>query len=142
MPAAPAAARNCRPDPGFRAAAVAGPDVTLRRLTRRAQFLRAARGKLISRRGFTLQVAPVPEQGSGIGFTVTKKNGSAPARNRIKRRLRAAVAACAEGFETQHDYVVIGRPEALTEPFADLVAGLSGSLKRIHSSRDAAQRTR
>ena len=58
----------------------------------------------------------------GIGFTVTKKTGNSPERNRIKRRLRAAVRACARGFLPQHDYVLVGRREALSMPFATLVA--------------------
>ena len=51
------------------------------------------------------------------GFTVTKKTGNSPERNRIKRRLRAAVQGLrSTGFLPQHDYVLVGRREALTCP--------------------------
>jgi ribonuclease P protein component len=67
---------------------------SLRRLHKRAQFLNAAKGRRAGRTGFSLQSIDVPADQPGIGFTVTKKVGNAPQRNRIKRRLRAAVTAC------------------------------------------------
>lgn len=105
----------------------------LRRLKKRAQFLKAARGTKVTRRGFVLQAARVGEETAGVGYTVTKKTGNAPERSRIKRRLRAAVAECSDKLVAGHDYVLIGRREALNEPFDALVKGLSGSIGRIHS---------
>ena len=78
---------------------MAGEDRKLRRLTKRSEFLRAARGKRTGRSGFSLQAdrrARATEP--GIGFTVTKTIGNSPERNRIKRRLREAVRACAAGL--------------------------------------------
>lgn len=69
-----------------------------------------------------------------MGYTVTKKIGNAPERNRIKRRLRATVTSCAHRFVPQHDYVLIGRREALAQPFAVLVDDLSLLLRRIHAN--------
>lgn len=109
------------------------PALPLRRLKKRAQFLKAARGTRVARRGFVLQAARVGEPSPGVGYTVTKKTGNAPERNRIKRRLRAAVAQCSDKLVAGHDYVLIGRREALNEPFEALVKGLSGSIGRIHS---------
>jgi ribonuclease P protein component len=65
------------------------PEATLRRLKRRSQFLRAARGNRAGRSAFGLQTIAVSETEPGVGFTVTKKVGNAPERNRMKRRLRA-----------------------------------------------------
>ncbi len=49
-----------------------------------------------------------------FGFTVTKKTGNAPERNRIRRRLREAVRRAGEGLEgIGGDFVLIGRREAL-----------------------------
>jgi len=76
----------------------------------------------------------------GIGFTVTKKTGNSPERNRIKRRLRAAVTACARDFLPAHDYVLVGRREALSEPFAKLVADLGDLIVRVHAPRSTDQR--
>ena len=70
----------------------AAPNQTceLRRLTKRAQFLNAARGRRSGRTALTLQAIAAEEAEPGIGFTVTKKTGTATERNRIRRRLRAA----------------------------------------------------
>jgi len=71
----------------------------------------------------------------GIGYTVTKKTGNSPERSRIKRRLRAAVEACASQFHPQYDYVLIGRREALGEPFIGLVNHLSALLTNVHAKQ-------
>ncbi|UJW84760.1 ribonuclease P protein component [Devosia sp. SL43] len=113
----------------------------LRRLTKRSQFQRAARGNRAGRSAFGLQAiaaADAPE--AGIGFTVTKKTGNSPERNRIKRRLRAAVTACSRDFVPAHDYVLVGRREALTEPFTKLVADLGALITKVHATRSADQR--
>lgn len=108
-------------------------DQSLRRLTKRSEFLRAARGKRTGRSGFTLQAVPSEGLVPGIGFTVTKAMGNSPQRNRIKRRLRAAVRACAADFVPQHDYVLVGRREALSEPFPALTRNLGAAIARLHS---------
>ena len=69
---------------------------------------------------------------AGIGFTVTKKVGNSPERNRMKRRLRAAAAACAGDFKPGHDYVLLARREALSRPFAKMIADLTGLIARVH----------
>jgi ribonuclease P protein component len=111
------------------------PDINpqIRRLTKRAQFLNAARGKRAGRSGFTLQGIASESALPGLGFTVTKKAGNSPQRNRIRRRLRAAARACAETFRAQHDYVLVGRREALTLPFAEVVADLNSALRKLHA---------
>ncbi|HEV7291422.1 ribonuclease P protein component [Devosia sp. RR2S18] len=117
------------------------PTRTLRRLTKRSQFLRAARGNRAGRSAFGLQAAPADDPVPGIGFTVTKKTGNSPERNRIKRRLRAAVTACADDFRDHHDYVLVGRREALSEPFSKLVADLGASVGRVHNPRPSGERS-
>jgi len=104
----------------------------VRTLKKRRQFLQAARGKRAGRSAFSLQAVPVAEPEPGIGYTVTKKVGNAPERNRVKRRLRAAVNACADKFQPQHEYVLLGRREALDASFGALVGDLRQLLTRIH----------
>jgi ribonuclease P protein component len=111
---------------------------SLRRLRKRAQFLNAAKGRRAGRNAFSLQAAAVDAADAGVGFTVTKKVGNAPERNRIKRRLRAAARACGVQFLPQHDYVLVGRRDALSEPFAKVVADLSSAIAKVHAvPRDA-----
>jgi ribonuclease P protein component len=131
------AARSLPPRAAVLGRMTATPDIVppLRHLLKRKQFLRAARGNRAGRAGIGLQAAASDHETPGVGFTVTKKVGNAPARNRIKRRLRAAVRSCAGAFEPRHDYVLVGRRETLGTPFATLVADLNLLLGRIHTSR-------
>ena len=110
----------------------------LRRLSKRAQFLNAAKGRRAGRTAFSLQAAAVPSADAGVGFTVTKKVGNSPERNRIKRRLRAAAKACGPQFHPQHDYVLVGRREALTLPFSRVVSDLSSAIAKVHATPRAA----
>jgi ribonuclease P protein component len=107
----------------------------LRRLRKRSEFLRAARGNRAGRSGFSLQVVGSEHQVPGVGFTVSKKAGNSPQRNRIRRRLKAAVAACGDSFQSQHDYVLVGRTEALSMSFSTLVGDLNALIRRVHAPR-------
>ena len=124
---------------GRSAAMPVADDGPVRRLKKRSEFLRAARGRRAGRSAFPLQAIESLQEEPGLGFTVTKKTGSSPERNRIKRRLREAARACEPAFQPRHDYVLIGRREALQQPFARLVSDLSGAIPKIPAIRaDAA----
>ena len=96
------------------------------RLKRRAEFLRvAASRRKWAAPGLILQAAPAEPQDKSasaptirVGFTCSKKVGNAVARNRAKRRLRAAAREVL-GLEAapRHDYVLIGRTETLRGAF-------------------------
>lgn len=112
------------------------------RLTHRADFLRiAGRGRKWVTPGLILQVAPRPaladgseEKGLRIGFTVSRRVGNAVARNRVRRRLRAAVReVLAVHGKAGRDYVVIGRRSSLTRPYGALVQDLGMALERLDS---------
>lgn len=106
----------------------------MRHLKKRFQFLNAARGTRSAGRFFVLQSTQVENIDWGIGYTVTKKMGNSPQRNRIKRRLRAAVLICKNQFVDQHDYVLIGRRDVLSVPFTTLVNKLETALKKTHKT--------
>lgn len=97
--------------------------------------MRVARGSRVGRSAFSLQANDRDLQDPGIGFTVTKQTGNSPQRNRIRRRLRAAVKACETHFQPQHDYVLVGRREALSMPFDRLVAELGGAIPKVHARK-------
>jgi ribonuclease P protein component len=134
------------------------PSAAPQRLKRRADFLRAAKGKRFHARGFTLQAATQfgLEQRGGdridsgspappprFGFTVTKKIGKAVLRNRIRRRLKEAVrTAEALPVRTGHDYVLIARIEALRLGFHAMQAELVRSLGGIEAGKSKAQTPR
>jgi len=70
----------------------------------------------------TPNAAAVAFQGPRFGFTVTKRLGGAVKRNRIRRRLKAAIGLTAEaGAQARTDYVVVARAAAYDVAFADLV---------------------
>ena len=106
----------------------------MQRLTRRADFLAARQGPRAPESAFLVQARDRRDTAAPrVGFTVSKKAGTAVERNRIRRRLRQAAknvmsAAGKSGF----DYVLIARREALALPFAALVEDLERALKKIH----------
>ncbi|MEG8099426.1 ribonuclease P protein component [Candidatus Liberibacter brunswickensis] len=57
-----------------------------------------------------------------VGFTVTKKQGCAVERNRIRRRLREVVRIYKKQkiLQSGHDYVLIAKRETLFVPFREL----------------------
>jgi ribonuclease P protein component len=95
------------------------------RLKKRSDFLRCAQGKRHNAPGLALQFQPGSV--TRVGFTVSKKNGNAVKRNRIRRRLKAALSALARPVLVAGDYVVVARPDALTLPFPKLINSLQTS---------------
>jgi ribonuclease P protein component len=114
-------------------------------LTKRADFLRAARARRQAAPGFLLQARrrtddeAVVSTARRVGFTCSKKVGNAVTRNRAKRRLRAlARAVLAVSGQPGWDYVLVGRPEAtVSRDFADLLTDLERAITAIHKPRSA-----
>jgi len=73
-----------------------------------------------------------PETPFRVGFTVSRKVGSAVARNRARRRLRAAAGAVLPAHARGgHDYVLIGRTATLKRPYRALVGDLEKALRKL-----------
>lgn len=111
----------------------------LPRLRKRAEFKAAAGGRRFHTSRMSVQAllrrtpqgAAVPP-GPRFGLTVTKKIGGAVERNRIRRRLRAALGALAPRWpQADIDFVLVARREALTAPFPALVEDLGRALAAL-----------
>src|SRR5215469_5880862 len=103
------------------------------RLRQRADFLAVANGARVNRPAFVLQSRRRDDAGPvRVGFTVTKKNGTATERNRIRRRLREAVRRIdAVAMRPHHDYVLVGRRAALACDFDTMLDDLRAALRRL-----------
>lgn len=103
-------------------------------LTKRSEFLRAAKGRRFHTALFTIQavIGEKPDANPRFGLTVTAKAGNAVERNRMKRRLREALRLSARAkARPQTDYVIIGRRDILSAPFETLVRELDQGIERI-----------
>ena len=103
------------------------------RLRQRADFLAVANGTRANSAAFVVQGRSRDDDGPiRIGFTVTKKNGTATERNRIRRRLRELVKRLdVISMRPHHDYVLVGRRAALTRDFATMLDDLRSALHRL-----------
>jgi ribonuclease P protein component len=103
------------------------------RLRQRADFVAVANGARATTPAFVLQGRARDDNGPvRFGFTVTRKNGTATERNRIRRRLRALVQLIGViPLRPHHDYVVVGRRDALTRNFATMLDDLRAALRRL-----------
>ena len=122
------------------------------RLKRRAEFLRVAdaRHKAVTP-GLILQALKRPREATAettamlnaettdaprVGFTASRKVGIAVARNRARRRLRAAAGEVMPRHAAPgHDYVVIARLQTLKRPFTALLGDFEAALKQLGAWR-------
>jgi ribonuclease P protein component len=134
------------------AKASAGSTPSLATLKRRADFLRVRKGARWATASFVLEAKAraeadraTPEKRPRFGFTVTRQIGKAVERNRIRRRLKAAVREVGvDHAKGDFDYVLIARRPALTSAYTVIVADLVKALERVHgtASRAAGPRRR
>jgi ribonuclease P protein component len=110
--------------------------VTLRR---RAEFQRVRGGGRSASPRFVLEgklrasLDQAGQVGPRFGFTVTKQMGNAVVRNRIKRRLRAALAEVAgQHAAAGFDYVIIARTDAHGCDYQLLIDDFAAGFARVH----------
>src|ERR1700685_4580615 len=96
------------------------------RLRQRADFLAVANGARDNSASFVVRSARAADGGPiRVGFTVTRKNGTATERNRIRRRLRELVKRLdVISMRPHSDYVLVGRRGALNRDFATMLDDL------------------
>ena len=107
------------------------------RLRQRADFLAVANGARVNSAAFVVQSRSRDDSGPiRVGFTVTKKNGTATERNRIRRRLRELVKRLdVISMRPHHDYVLVGRRAALNRDFEAMLDDLRSALERSGRER-------
>jgi ribonuclease P protein component len=110
------------------------------RLRQRADFLAVANGARVNSAAFVVQSRRRDDLGPvRIGFTVTKKNGTATERNRIRRRLRELVKRLdVISMRPHHDYVLVGRRVALNRDFKAMLDDLRAALNRLDRPKERA----
>ncbi len=118
------------------------------RLMRRPEFLAVAGARrkwvapgliLQARRHDERQHPPASGPAVRFGLTASKKVGNAVARNRARRRLRAAAMELLAAHGTPgYDLVLIARSETLVRGYAELKADLAAGMKRLGAWRDGA----
>ena len=103
------------------------------RLRQRADFLAVANGARVSSAAFVVQGRRRDDDGPiRVGFTASRKNGTATERNRIRRRLRELVKLLDVISMRPHcDYVLVGRRAALNRDFATMLDDLRSALLRL-----------
>ena len=103
------------------------------RLRQRADFLAVADGARVNSAAFTVQSRHRDDDGPvRVGFTVTRKNGTATERNRIRRRLRELVKRLdVISMRPHSDYVLVGRRAALNRGFETMLDDLRSALNRL-----------
>jgi ribonuclease P protein component len=109
-------------------------------LKRRREFQRVRNGTRWATPAFVLEGkrrdAPALADAPRFGFTVSRQVGSAVERNRIRRRLKAAVRGILpDHTRPDFDYVLIARRPALDTGFAALVSDIIEALQRVHARR-------
>ena len=69
-----------------------------------------------------------------VGYTVSKQNGNAVERNKIKRRLRVIAKNVIGKYGTNKwNYVIIGKKNSLIEDFKNLEMEMSKAIEKIHN---------
>ena len=103
------------------------------RLRQRADFVAVADGARVNSAAFVVQSRRRDDAGPiRVGFTVTRKNGTATERNRIRRRLRELVKRLdVISMRPHSDYVLVGRRAALNRGFATMLDDLRSALHRL-----------
>jgi ribonuclease P protein component len=111
------------------------------RLRQRADFLAVANGARVNSAAFVVQSRQREDLGPiRIGFTVTKKNGTATERNRIRRRLRELVKRLdVISMRPHRDYVLVGRRAALNRDFKAMLDDLRSALHRLDRPKERAR---
>ena len=98
-------------------------------------FQRAKSGLFFRSKSFLLQAYKDKSCNKvKVGYTVSKQNGNAVVRNKIKRRLRVIAKNIIGEYGIKNwNYVIIGKKNSLIEDFKNLEFEMNIAIKKIHS---------
>ena len=98
-------------------------------------FQRAKSGLFFRSKSFLLQAYEDKTYNKvRVGYTVSKQNGNAVVRNKIKRRLRVIAKNIIGEYGIKNwNYVIIGKKNSLIEDFKNLEFEMNTAIKKIHS---------
>jgi ribonuclease P protein component len=115
-----------------------GPHIAIERLTMRRQFLHVAQGQKATGRFVLLQCRTASDEAAktrGLiryGLTASKKVGNAVARNRARRRLRAAMLELLPIHAVAgNDYVAVARTATIAADWKALLDDVSRQFIRL-----------
>ena len=110
----------------------------MERIRHRADFLAAAGAARAHAPAFSIQSRKRGDLGGcRVGFTVTRKVGTAVERNRIRRRLRALIdESTALDPQDARDLVIVGRRAALDRGFGKMLDDLRSAMRRLDRPAD------
>ena len=97
-------------------------------------FQRAKSGLFFRSKSFLLQAYKDKSCNKvKVGYTVSKQNGNAVVRNKIKRRLRVIAKNIIGEYGIKNwNYVIIGKKNSLIEDFKNLELEMNKAIKKIH----------
>ncbi|MGC8487593.1 MAG: ribonuclease P protein component [Clostridia bacterium] len=87
-------------------------------------------GRTYTNRFLVVFVSAVPGEPTRVGFAAARSAGTAVKRNRIRRRLRAAVAGLSRPFCPGRRIVVLGKASVLNASWRELTGALAALLDR------------
>ena len=98
-------------------------------------FQRAKSGLFFRSKSFLLQAYEDKSYNKvKVGYTVSKQNGNAVVRNKIKRRLRVIAKNIIGEYGIKNwNYVIIGKKNSLIEDFKNLEFEMNTAIKKIHN---------
>ena len=108
---------------------------TLETLKSSRDFQKAKSGLFFRSKSFLLQAFEDETINKiRVGYTVSKQNGNAVVRNKIKRRLRVIAKNIIGKYGAKKwNYVIIGKKNSLIEDFKNLEMEMSKAIKKIHN---------
>lgn len=104
-------------------------------LKRRSEFQRVRGGARCARSALVIEARArdVSDGPARFGFTITRKLGGAVERNRIRRRLKAAIAGLGDvAVRTGCDYVIVARQGIAGLAFPELAGELNAALAHVN----------